>query len=290
MKIKGYFLWILYALALLLGSFNRSLAQGPAVTLHLDWVDITAFPMVSVRLSVWDADGLPLVGLTPGDFTLQEDGGSPFHPAAAEVNLDAPLSVVLVLDVSQSMLGAPMDDAQEAAARFLNRLKQGDRAALIAFSDNLDPDPANLNPARELAFSANLDPMYDLIASLQAQGQTHLYNAAAKAVRLAAGEPEGHRAVLLLTDGRNEPTDLGDPEEAIQLAREANVPIFVIGLGSQIDEPYLRRLATETGGLFRAVPTSSELAHLFADMASLLKTQYLIMYQSTLPADGGKPP
>lgn len=262
-------------------------AQEAPVSLHLWRADTTEFPAVTVGLSAWDADGLPIAGLTPADFTLQEDGGAPFHPEQVASRTDAPLQVVLALDVSTSMSGKPLDDAKDAAARFLDHLTNADRAALIAFSDAVDPNPGNLNPEREIGFTANLDPLYDLIENLEAAGQTELYNAAAKSVRMFADQPTGHRAVLLLSDGRNEPPEVGDPDEAIRLSQEANVPFFVIGLGDEIDEPYLRRLANETGGLFRSAPTSAELAHLFNDMAALLKTQYQLTYTSELPADGG---
>ncbi len=261
-------------------------AQAPAVTLHLASADTTGFPAVGVRLSAWGDDGLPLADLEAEDFTLQEDGGAPFHPAALRADPDAPLRVALVLDISGSMAGEPLADAQAAAARFLDRLTASDRAALVAFSTEVDPDPASLDPARELPFSGDLGPMYDLVEGLNAGGETHLYNAAAKAVRLFGDEDTGHRALLLLTDGRNEPAGVGDPGLPIALAQEANIPVFIIGLGNDIDEPYLRQLAFETGGLFRAAPRSSELARLFDDMGTLLKMQYQLSYETTLPANG----
>ena len=285
MKTKVRFsIILLFVLAIL--PFIAVSAQEQPISLHVDWVDTTEFPQVTVNLSAWGADGLPLADLRPDDFSLQEDGGAAFHPQVVEADPQAPLSVMLVLDISESMYGEPIDDAQDAATRFLDRLEPGDRAALIAFSDQLDPDPQNLDPSLELGFTNDLGPAYDLIETLSADGQTHLFNAAAKAVTLTANEAEGHRAILLLTDGRNEPAETGNPDEAIQLAQDTNVPFFVIGLGNQIDEPYLRRLANETGGLFRAAPKSSELAELFTDMAALLKTQYRLTYESNLPGDG----
>jgi len=89
-----------------------------------------------------------------------------------------------------------------------------------------------------------------------------------------------------LTDGQNEPPNVGDPEQPIQLAQKANIPVFVIGLGDKIDELYLRQLVNETGGMLRTTPSSSELANLFGDMATLLKTSYQLNYTSTLPQDG----
>lgn len=274
-------------LVLLLSAFILP-AQGQTggLALHIEQVDTTAYPAITIRLNAWDASGLPLSGLNTADFSLREDNGAPFHPASLQVDSEAPLGVVLALDISGSMSGQPLTDAKVAAARFLDRLKPGDRAALVAFSDPVDTDPAQLNPARELAFTTDLAPLYDLVEKLEAGGQTQLYNAESKAARLAASLPAGHRAVLLLSDGRNEPAEIGDPAEAIRLAKENNIPFFIIGLGDQIDEAHLRKLASETGGLYRSAPRSSELARLFSEMAQLLKTQYLLSYQSSLPADG----
>lgn len=284
-KLRSYSLLTLLALVLIFPLMTAH-AQASGTSLKLDPPDITAFPQVTLRLNAWDASGLPLTGLGPQDFTLSENGGAGFHPEMAQMDTQAPLGVALVLDISGSMNGAPLEDAKAAAARFLDRLQPGDQAALLAFSSPVNPDPAVLDASRELGFSTDLVPIYNRIEGLQSGGNTELYHAVAKAVRLTDALPKGHRAILLLSDGRNEPEDAGDPEEAIQLAREANLPVFVIGLGDQIDSAYLQRLASETGGLFRAAPASSELARLFSETATLLKTQYLLTYQSKLAPDG----
>ena len=288
--MKKYAPSLLIIITLLFSLFPalRAGAQSPGIFLHLDQVDASAYPNVSLSLNAWDASGLPLANLTPADFQLQEDSSAAFPPLSVEPDLQAPLGVVLVLDISSSMAGKPLTDAKVAAARFLDRLKPGDQAALVAFSDNVNTDPSVLTPARELAFTTNLAPIYDLVDKLTAQGSTQLYNASSKAVRMASSLPAGHRAVLLLTDGRNDPANVGSPDEAIALAKTSNVPFFVIGLGDQIDETYLRRLANETGGLYRAAPSSSELARLFADTATLLKTQYNLSFTSALKPDGAR--
>jgi hypothetical protein len=284
---------VVFLLALLaplaLTAPSSAAAQAQQVFFFVDSVDVAAFSQVSVRLSAWDEAGLPLADLGPQNFTLQEDGGSGFNPTTVQLDRQAPLTVALVIDVSSSMAGQPLQDAQAAAARFLDRLQPGvDQAALLAFSSPVDPDPAVLDPMRELRFTSDLTQVYNLAENLQAGGQTHLYLAAAKALRLFEGTPPGHRAVLLLTDGRNEPEGEGDPELALRLARDSRVPFFVIGLGQTIDLPYLQRLAFETGGLFRPAPSSAELGGLFAELAELLKTQYTLVYPSTLPPDGAE--
>ncbi len=260
-----------------------SLAVSQAdLSLFVETVDVTGFPEIMITFSAWHESGLPLTDLTAEDLTLQENDGPAFHPDQVLVDEDAPLAVALVMDVSGSMQGQPLEDAKVAAARFLDRLSPGDQAALIAFSHGVDPDPAVLDPEKELDFTSNLSQIYDSIEALTAEGGTELYNAVAKAVTMTADVPSGHKAILVLSDGVNDPADVGDGDAAITLARENDVPVYVIGLGNQIDEPYLRRLATETGAFFRLTPRSSELAESFDDMAALLKTQFTLAYTSTI--------
>jgi len=249
-------------------------------------VDTTADPSISVQFSVWDSNGIPLSNLTTQDVFIQEDDNGVVHPTELKSNSNADLSVVLVMDVSGSMMGQPLADAKNAANRFLDKLSKSDQAAVIAFSSYVNTDPANLTSKKEVGFSSDLTNAYDLIEGLTAGGGTEVYNAVEKAVKMTALLPAGHRAILLFTDGKNDPANVGDPENAVTLAKQANIPIFVIGLGSEIDESYLRRITSDTGGFYRSTPHSSELSSLFTDMATLLKTDYSMTYSSVIKADG----
>jgi Mg-chelatase subunit ChlD len=277
---------IVFMLLILALISNSAQAQNLSPNIFLDSVDIRNFPQVTIELSTWTSSGLVLSNINAGDFVIQEDGGAGIYPTDLKINSLAPLSVVLVMDISGSMGGPPLEDAKQAANRFLEKMDPGDQVALIAFSDPVDTDPNQINPEREYPLVGNLEPIFDSIESLKAGGHTQLYNASTKAVNLLSDQPDGHRAILLLTDGINDPPDSGDPEEPIRLARQARIPFFIIGMGDDIDDAYLRRLAVDTGGAFRTAPSSSELSRLFKEVATVLKKQYILSYQSNLPADG----
>lgn len=261
-------------------------ATNPSLGFFIESINTDNFPLIDVRLSAWDSSGKTLESLSPSDFQIVENKGNPIQPISLSVDNDSPLAVALVLDVSGSMQGQALIDAQVAAARFLDRLGTEDQAALIAFSSGVDPDPANLKAQREYSFTHELKVIYDAVEGLEAEGSTELYNALQKAIAMTAQLPEGHRAVLLLSDGMNDPESVGDPEIPLQMAKEMNVPVFVIGLGYNYDQEYLDRLASETGGLVRIAPRSSELAQTFDDIAKLLKTQYVLSYESALTSAG----
>jgi len=300
MKRDFRFALILMALA---GSLFLPLpvyAQEP-VTVRIDEVDFSAFPEVTVLLTIRDARGVPLTGLAAKNFDISEDRTLPSRPiigVEALPNPDLPISVVLVIDVSGSMKGKPMEDAKDAAIRLLDRLGPQDRAAIIAFADEVnlvEPFP-QLDPAREHDFTSDKGPLYQLIEGLEAEGNTPLYDALYKAVRLVAREPAGNRAVLLLTDGRDEVlggprgsgSKVADEDTPVREATRARVPVFTIGLGEEVDTPYLKRVAMETGGTFQEAPDSAQLAALFRNVADLLKQQYRITYTSAVNRDGKK--
>ncbi len=269
------------------------------LTLRVDRVNAAQFPQVMVYLTARDARGVPIQGLSAREVTVREDGDArprPITNVTTAVNPDQPMRVVLVLDISGSMKGEPLAQAKTAAKRFVQRLGPHDRAALIAFADqvNLEGPFPQLDPTREHAFTADKEALYRVIDGLQAGGATPLYDAVYKAVRLAAQEPPGNRAVLLLTDGRDEDgkggpgSNVADEDTPIREANRANVPVFVVGLGNKIDAAYLKRLAAETGGTYQQTPDATALEHLFQNVADLLKQQYVITYKSGVPADGKK--
>ena len=257
-------------------------------------VDDARFPLVEMAIAVRDDAGIPIYNLTADNFQITEDGSPrprPIISLETTVNPAIQTSVVLVLDVSGSMEGKPLADAKAAALSFLDRLGNHDRVALIAFGGEVDLE-GPLNPDRETGFSSDQTQIRALIESLQAKGTTPLYDAIFKAVRMITNEPVGNRAVIVLTDGRDE-TGAGGPgsiiansESPIRAAYRANSPVFTVGLGQAIDRTYLRRIALETGGTYQETPDSAGLNDLFQNTADRLKQEYLLTYESGMPRDG----
>lgn len=277
---------ILLILLLFLLPLNPVDGQANSPTLIIEKIDWSQFPQIEIEFNLWQVNGTTIKELFLDQISIQEDQNSSQQPSNLIPDKNTTLDVMLVLDVSGSMAGQPLSDAKVAATRFLDRLATNDQAGLIAFSDGVDASPEILASQRERPISSDIVPLYDLLDALEAGGGTHLYNAAAKAVLLFDQTSPHRKAILLLSDGRNEPKEVGEAQHAIDLAKQAGIPFFVIGLGEEVDDAYLTSLATETGGLYRKAPTSAGLAQLFTEMADLLKTRYILQYTSQLPTDG----
>ena len=263
-------------------------SAGP-ISLGVDAFDTGAFPAVTLAVTVRDANGVPVPDLEATHFEILEaaiDQPRPVASVQTRINPEAQISVILVMDISGSMEGQPLEDAKAAATHFMAQLAEGDQAALLAFADVVDfnqPDPA-----REVDFQGDKTAIYELVDGLAAGGGTPLYDALVKAIRMADRADLGHRAVLLLTDGVDEgPGSLvASDDTPVQEAQRANLPIFTVGLGTRTDPGYLERLALTTGGAYQHTPDSAELEVLFQNVADRLKQQYMVTYQSGYDCDG----
>ena len=292
---------VLVLVFLLAGAMPAS-AQS-VVSLTIDELQFDQFPAARALVTVRNENGVPIGGLGADKFEIIEDGRASFPPSevTTHVNPNAVVSVVMVVDMSGSMKGKPVQEAMRAANTLLEQLSAQDRAALVAFADNVKSlDPANLEEGKEVGFTTDKNAIRNVVNFLDSKigWDTPLYDAIYKGVKMVATEPVGKRAVIVMTDGRDERDvngvtkkdagSLSTPDDPIQEANRHNLPLFSIGLvgmGGKIDPKYLARLAERTGGTYQEAPKPEELTPLFQNVLNQLKQQYVLTYQSTVPKE-----
>jgi VWFA-related protein len=244
-------------------------------------VDITSLDAsnpgdVVAVVSVADASGRPVLGLTKDNFVARIGGlpvgqaGSPasISQVTAAVNSDIGVAVVLAVDVSGSMKGDPLAQARGAARTFVEGLAPIDSVALVTFGDGVTP---------VLNFTSDKGAVFAGLDSLQAEGNTALYQATSISAFVAASAQTQRKAVILLSDG----VDFGNRsavsrEASLAQAAAIGAPFFAIGLGSDIDRAYLEALAQGTGGRFLETPTAQGLSDLYRTIGDFLRSQYVV--------------
>ncbi|MGH2790970.1 MAG: VWA domain-containing protein [Actinomycetota bacterium] len=229
-------------------------------------VDTSNFPEVSVQISIGSRQPL-----SEGDVLLTENGAR-----VSEVDVQpidetvVSVDVVLVLDTSGSMEGEPMAAAIGAAQSFVSELPPDIRVGLVSFSDR---------PQVLRRISTERTGLLDAINSLEAGGETALYDAIAMASGLFAGP--GQRNIVLLSDG-------GDTASKASLGKAAatDAAVFAVGLQSgEFDKQALRRIAEATDGEYSPV-ASADLGRLYKGLATELSNQYLVNYESDVLSGG----
>jgi molecular chaperone DnaK len=168
----------------------------------------------------------------------------------------------LVLDVSGSMIGRPLDEAKRAARGFLENIElEHCSLGIIAFNDQVMTLAKAGRHARAIEWA---------ISNLVAGGGTNA-NPFTDALALLNRE-RGRRFVIVLTDGQ-----WGNQAKAIESARachRAKIDVIAIGFGSA-DEDFLRAIA------------SSDEASFFTKMGDLEETFSTIAQVLTETGGGG---
>lgn len=243
-----------------------SVAAAPAaagVTIHN--VDTGSYPNIRVTVIT----GKP-VSRPP---TLRE-AGLPVSGLQA-TNLGATKSVALVIDRSQSMAGRPLADAVNAARAFVAAKRPSDQIAVVGFGRR----------AVQLAdFSPSAGDAGTALRGLRVDSRsgTALWDGAALAAHMLAGEQGTGRALVLLTDGHDTGSS-SSAAAAADAARAAGITVYVIGIeGPQFSPGPLRDLARATGGSYVGAHTTRQLRGAYAAVAVALRRTWQLDYATTL--------
>lgn len=259
------------------GSRDIKLNSGGGRSLQINQVDTSHFPKVDIFATVLEA-GAPVTGLSAKDFRVREDEVEQ-EPLSVAAQL-SPLSVVVTVDTSGSMSKA-MQTAREAAQLFVDSLAPQDSVAVVSFNRTVQ---VLANPG------TNREQAKQVIGILQARGDTALFDAMHASLDILKGRP-GRKAIVLLSDGVDDGRtgnvlSKHSIDESLKLAQDLNVPVFTVGLGSELDEATLQRVATQSGASFYKAPTADQLKALYGQLGQQLTGQYEISYTSNLPGDG----
>ena len=217
------------------------------------------------------AGGQFVRGLKKQDFEIFEDGVA--QPIASIVSEDAPLDLVLAIDISGSMEDA-LPDVKVAVKQLLSKLRTGDAATLLGFNDTtfLAAEREKDQQAREEA-----------VELLTSWGGTALYDATIKAVDLVSRE-WGRKGVVIFSDG-DDRHSLTRRETATVRVQASDAMLYSIGFGAGATVPRLRdsleMYAKATGGRAFFPQQASELDRIFDEIVAELANQYVLSYSST---------
>jgi VWFA-related protein len=229
---------------------------------------------VELYTSALDRQDRPVEGMQQKDFTVIEDGVRQ-EIARFEKVTNLPIHAAVALDVSASMTDK-LEQTRQAALHFLEQtIQPKDRAALITFNDR---------PLLAVKFTKDVTTLAGGLAGLKAERGTALYDTIIFSLFYFNGV-KGQRAVLLLSDGKDEGSRFSY-EDALDYARRAGVTIYSIGLGDDIDRKKLEKISEETGGRAFYAPSAAGLDAIYKTIEEELRSKYLIAYQSSNTGGG----
>jgi len=176
---------------------------------------------ITLAVTVQDSKGRFVNNLVEKDFTIYENNKK--KPITYFMHdFGAPLSLTILLDVSGSMaLENKLEECKAALRDLATRLlRPRDEIALLLFADG-QVEVAAKHATDKTEFLKALD-------EAKAYGQTALNDAVGVSPEFATRAKNEKRALLLLTDGIENDSQ-STPEQALEIARRADVPIYTIG-------------------------------------------------------------
>ena len=238
--------------------------------------------LVSLNVTVTDAQGRYVTDLDQADFSVFEDGAKQELTYFNRTNL--PIALSLLIDSSASM-EQRMEHAQEAAIGFARKIRAQDMAQVVDFDSRVEI---------KLGFTNKVEELESAIRTTSAGGSTALHNAVyislKELAKVKAKNPDEIRrqAIVVLSDGEDT-SSLVSFEEVLELAKRSETAIYTIGLqpretsalrGFREAEFVLRQLAQETGGRAFFAQKIEDLKDVYAKIADELSSQYSMGYAS----------
>ncbi|HEX7486923.1 MAG TPA: VWA domain-containing protein [Vicinamibacterales bacterium] len=241
---------------------------------------------VTISAVVHDHNGKLVTGLVQSDLEVLDSGERrPITDFRAE---RAAVSVALLFDVSGSMeVAAKIEAARLAARQVLTWLEVGrDELAIYSFDTALH----QLEPFALYQEGGALERSLFGIAPF---GMTSLNDAIAATAKDLATRPNSHRAVIVLTDGRDNHSQLS-PAEVSGIASSIDVPVYIMAVVSPLDHAGaatavstespvpvgdLADLANWTGGEFFVTSATTETSLAARQIVEELRHQYLIAFE-----------
>lgn len=266
----------LFFLLIFLCGFSASFAQTPTPTppSSKDEIRIPT-DLVTLTLTVTDIYGRYVSGLTKDAFTVWDNNEQ--QDITFFSDADAPVSLGILFDVSDSMSGEKIGKARNALERFINTSHPSDEYFLIAFNNRaqllLDRTRDGEAVLRKLTL---VDP----------RNNTALYDAVYLGIEKVTRGTHQKKAILIISDGQDNSSRYNFGEVR-RLLKESDVVVYAVGIldggdTSSMDgmqgQAFLDELTSVTGGKAFYPQTNVEMDEIFERIALELRHQYSIGY------------
>ncbi len=184
-----------------------------------------------------------------------------------------PVGVVLAVDASGSMAGAPLSAAKEAAISFVQQASSTDQIALLTFSDQVQV---------LTGFTTNKQDLTNRINAIEAAGETAFNDGVVQGVGMfASGSAANLLANLIVLSDGDDTTSTTSLADTLAAIRGSGVRVFGVALESADFNPEAVAAVAEAGnGLFLSTPDPSQLEALYGAIGREISNTQVARFRS----------
>jgi len=238
---------------------------------------------VQVTVTVVDADGRLITGLTRDDFEILEDDVPQTITQFSDERV--PVSLGVLLDASDSMRGQPIVDARSAVDRFVSGLLESDDEVFMA-AFNHKPHLVAPWTQPPLALRGRLD-------AFRPSGGTAIYDALVASAPMFGQRLHTRAALVLVSDGADTASDF-TLRQTREILRRTDPFVYAIAIdapgayaSTRVNPESLREITGQSGGYTEVVRSMEEVGPATERIANELNKQYMIGYVSSRRPDDG---
>ena len=239
--------------------------------------------VTGITVSVRDAEGHLVSDLTRDDFDIYEDGEK--QALTQFTSERVPVSLGVLLDISDSMFGKRIVDARAAVDKFLfEQLDHEDEFFILAF---------NHRPHVLTQWTQMPTVVREALDSIKPTGGTAVYDAVLEGMPLISKRNRERGALLIVSDGDDTASNAALKDVRFALRRsQAFVYAIAINpansraINRSINATALREITDESGGRTEVVQNSTEISAASAKIADELNHQYVIGFTPVHEPDG----
>ena len=238
---------------------------------------------VEIPVTVTDNSNRLITGLTRDDFEVFEDGDQQSVTQFSDKR--TPVSVGVLLDISDSMRGQPIVDARGALDRFMaDLLDAGDESFVGAF---------NHLPRILVPWTGPPARLAGRLAGERPTGGTAIYDAIFASTSMFQRRQRTRAAMIVISDGADTASDHSLAQTRDTL-RRSDAFVYAIAIDSateqrvstRVSPEALREITGPSGGYTEVVRSAADLGPATQRIAEELNKQYTLGYATLRPQDG----
>jgi tight adherence protein B len=264
--------------ALVVGLSTVALAQTAAPEIEIVDINGARYAEGGQTLMVVEFRNLPETP-DPSRLSISVDGQPVSDLEVAPLGESSvPVGVVLVIDTSGSMEGAPIEAAKTAAKSFVSQKRPEDSIALVTFADTA---------VVQTGFTTNANDLNSRIDAITAAGETAFNDGVILGLTLFDSSAENILPnMIVLTDGEDTVSE-ATAEQAIAAVEASDARVFGVALESPDFNPdAVAAIAAAGNGLFLSTPDPAELSGLYGQISREISNTLVARFVSPIAAPG----
>lgn len=256
-----------------------------AISLNLRDIDFTEFQQIKLYLNILDTNGKAINDIDSTRITIiEKNTDKKVTPSLKNFfKSEEGMAICFVIDASNSMNGAPLNNIKEGILRILPEMRAQDKMAISIFNDKF---------FKKTGFETDREILRNNINDLQTGGSSsEIFLSVNEAAKwLKSVESPKRKVMILLSDGDDNGSEIRI-EDCISELKNSGITVFSIGTiadkgSSRNTLQNLEKISNSTkDGRYYKINSPDDMKNIIPLIYERIKEEYLLTYFSYTPID-----